>query len=488
MATGISKTKKNTIYSAIKSAFSIIYPLISFPYISRVLQTDNIGKVDFAHSIVSYFSIFASLGISTYAIRECSRLRENKEELSKTASEILSLNLVSTSIAYLGLLILLLFARSLDNYRILIIIQSSTILFSTIGADWLNSAMEDFRYITIRTVGMQILALLLMLIFVREPEDYIIYSMITVLSSSGASLINVFYRRKYCRTKLTFRLNVRKHLPPIILMFSIIISQTIYTSSDKTILGLIRGDHEVGLYSTSVRIYNLVNQVVASIMVVLMPQLSAQFSKKNYQEVNKSLAYALNYILVLGVPCICGIEIIAPQLICFLVGETYVEAALSLRILCIALALSFIGGWIGNLIFLPSGREKWCLISCVSGALVNIVLNLILIPVWGLNAAAMTTAVSECAGIIILRPHIEKQIHITGWKEILKAPVIGGFGIVAIGFIIKMLIQNATWVSILTIALSMVWYLSVMIWTKNEFFLGFVMPVINRLRRKAKNT
>ena len=485
MATGLSKTNKNTIYNTVKSAFSIIYPLISFPYISRVLQTDNIGKVDFAHSIVSYFSMFASLGISTYAIRECSRVRENKEELGKTASEILSLNLASTFIAYFGLLILLLFARSMDNYRTLIIIQSSTILFTTIGADWLNSAMEDFRYITIRTIGMQLLALLLMFIFVRRPEDYIIYAVITVVSASGASIINVFYRRKYCRTRPTFHLNARKHLPPIILMFSIIISQTVYTSSDKTILGLIRGDHEVGLYGTAVRIYNLVNQVIASIMIVLMPQLSAQFGKKDYPEINKSLAYALNYILVLGIPCVCGIVIIAPQLICFLVGETYIEAALSMRILCVALTLSFIGGWIGNLMFLPSGREKWCLIGCIAGAVTNIVLNLVLIPLWGLNAAALTTAISECVGIIILRPRIEKQIHIDGWKNILKAPLIGGIGIIAIGFVVQMILQDATLVSLLTIVLSVGWYLFVLIKTKNEFFLGFVMPAINKLRRKA---
>ena len=485
MATGISKTNKNTIYNTIRSAFSIIYPLISFPYISRVLQTENIGKVDFAHSIVSYFSMFASLGISTYAIRECSKVRKDKDALNKTASEILSLNLVSTALAYFGLLILLLFARSLDNYRTLIIIQSSTILFTTIGADWINSAMEDFRYITLRTIGMQLLALLLMFIFVRRPEDYIIYSVITVVSSSGASIINVFYRRRYCKTRPTFRINMRKHLPPVILMFSIILSQTVYTSSDKTILGLIKGDYQVGLYSTAVRIYNLVNSMVASVAIVLMPQLSARFAEKDYPEINKSLKYALNYILVLGVPCICGIEIIAPQLICFIVGDTYIEAALSLRILCVALLLSFIGGWIGNMMFLPSGREKLCLISCIAGAVINIGLNLILIPLWGLNAAALTTAISEATGIIILSRFIEKQIHIDGVKDVLKAPLIGGVGIVGIGLVAQLVFKNPTIVSVVTIGVSLVWYFAVLSMTKNEFFLGFVSPLLNKLKRKV---
>lgn len=481
---GDSGINKNVIFNTIKSAFSIIYPLIAFPYISRVLMTDNVGKVNFGSSVISYFSLIASLGVTTYAVRECSKVRDDREQLGKTAGEILSINLVSTAIAYLALIVVLIFAEPLENYRLLICIQSASILFTTLGADWLNTAMEDFKFIALRTVFMQIVSLFLMFIFVRKQEDYILFAIISVVASSGANVVNIFYRRKYCETRLTWKMGIRRHLAPILLLFSLILSQTIYTNSDMTILGLVKGDYQVGLYSTSVKIYNLVNTMVASIAWVVMPQLSAGFARKDYKEINRLLKYSMNFILVLGIPCVCGIEIIAPQLIHVIAGEAYVDAALSLRLLGIALMCSFISGWIGNMTMLPAGKEKICLWSSVVSAMVNIVLNLILIPKWGLNAAAFTTALSELIGVLVKLPYIDKQIKIDRLGEMLKAPIIGSIGILLLGFAFKRAVQIPWRVSALTILASAAWYLLVLAVTKNEFFMGFAAPVIDRLGRR----
>lgn len=479
-----SGINKNAIFNTIKSAFSIIYPLIAFPYISRVLMTDNVGKVNFGSSVVSYFSLIASLGVTTYAVRECSKVRDDKERLGRTAGEILSINLVSTAVAYLALIAVLVFAEPLENYRLLICIQSASILFTTLGADWLNTAMEDFRFITIRTVSMQIVSLLLMFLFVRRQEDYIIFAAISVVASSGANVINIFYRRRYCRTRITRKMDLKRHLPPIMLLFSLILSQTIYTNSDMTILGLVKGDRQVGLYSTSVKIYNLVNTMVASIAWVVMPQLSAGFARKDYKEVNRLLKYSMNFILVLGIPCVCGIEIIAPHLIHVVAGGAYIDAALSLRILGVSLMCSFIGGWIGNMTMLPSGKEKICLWSSIVSALTNIVLNLILIPKWGLNAAAFTTALAELIGIFIKLPYMDKGIRLGGLGEMLKAPMIGGSGILVLGFALQMAVQTPWIVLALTVAASAVWYLAVLAITKNEFFMGFAAPITAKLKRR----
>ena len=291
--------KKNTFFNIIKSIFGIIYPLITFPYISRILQTENVGKINFSNSVVSYFSLIASLGVTTYAVRECSKYKDDKDSLSNTASQIFSINIWSTIIAYIALVVTIIAAKPLYNYKVLIIIQSTTILFTTLGADWLNTAMEDFRFIAIRTMSMQIISLLLMFIFVRRTEDYIIYAVISVVASSGANVINIFYRKRYCTTRFVLHIDWRKHMPPILMLFSLILSQTIYTSSDTTILGLCKGDYQVGLYSTSVKIYNIVNTVVASVAWVVMPQLSANFAKKNFEKINSLLKYSLNFIIVL---------------------------------------------------------------------------------------------------------------------------------------------------------------------------------------------
>lgn len=280
-------------------------------------------------------------------------------------------------------------------------------------------------------------------------------------------------------------MNLRKHLPPIMLLFSLLLSQIIYTNSDMTILGLVKGDYQVGLYSASVKIYNLINTMVASIAWVVMPQLSTGFEKEDYKEINRLLKYSMNFIVVLGIPAVCGIEIIAPYLIYVIAGEAYVGASLSLRILGAALIFSFIGGWMGNMTMLPAGKESICLRSSIVSALVNIVLNLIMIPKWGLNAAAFTTVLAEIIGIIIMLPYIDKKIKIIGLGNMLKAPLIGSAGIIILGFVFQNIIKTPWILSVLTIAVSVVWYLTVLIITKNEFFMGFAEPVIVKLKRRV---
>lgn len=174
-------------------------------------------------------------------------------------------------IAYAALLVSLVFFRKLDSYRNLIIIFSSNILFTILGADWINSAFEDFRYITLRTFGMQLISLICIFIFVRKPSDVINYALITVLASGGANILNMFYRRRFCRMHFIKDMRWKKHMPPIIMLFVMILAQQIFSSADITMIGFMRSDAEVGLYSTAVKIFNILNQVIASILWVMLP-------------------------------------------------------------------------------------------------------------------------------------------------------------------------------------------------------------------------
>ena len=306
-----NKVRKNSIYSLLKAFSQVVFPLITFPYISRVLHAENVGKVNFGNSIISYVSLAASLGITTYAVRECSKIKDDKNKLENMVGQIISLNMVTTFIAYIGLALALLAAKPLENYREMIIILSTTVLFTTLGADWLNTAMEDFKYITVRTFLFQLVSIAAMLLFVRKPEDYMRYAVITVIASSGANITNMVYRRKFCKTKLTLNIDWKRHLPPVLLLFVMVLAQTIYCNSDITILGIIKGNYEVGLYSTSVKIYNLVNSTIASIAWVVMPQMTKNFNEGNYDEINKLFRYAFNFVVILGLPCVVGINIVS---------------------------------------------------------------------------------------------------------------------------------------------------------------------------------
>ena len=483
----LHKTKENTVFNMVKSISGIIYPLITFPYISRVLLAENVGKVNFGNSVVSYFTLIASLGVTTYAVRECSRYRSDRDGLERVSSEIFSINIWSTLVAYCALAVTLFCARSLDNYRELIIIQSTTIVFTTLGADWLNTAMEDFKYITIRTVLMQVFSIMLMFIFVRKPDDYLKYAMISVVASSGANVANVFYRRRFCRTHFVLKCNLKKHLPSILVLFSLIITQTIYTTSDITILGLLKGDYQVGLYSTSVKVYNIINALVASVAWVVIPQLSVAYADDDYLKINELVKYSLNFIIVLGLPCLVGMNLIAREIIILIAGIEYVDAALSLRILSVSLLFSFLGGWIGNTMLLPARKENVCLWASVASAAVNIILNLLLIPLWGLYAAAMTTAFAEFVGFIIQLFFVSKKIKIEGIFKMLTGPVLGCVAIVGVGLLAKRYIVSDYLIAILTTIFGAVVYFVVLLITRNEFMLSFIKPIYQKIFKKGRD-
>lgn len=477
--------RKNTVLNLIKTVMSVIFPLITFPYVSRVLQPENIGKFNFGATYVGYFSLLASLGISTYAIRECSKVRNNRKELDKLSSQLFSINMVTTVIAYVALFVVLFSYPKLNAYIRIILIESVSIIFSTLGADWINSAMEDFKYITIRSIAFQVISLILMFIFVRKPEDYIKYAAITVFSSSGANAVNIFYRQKFCRIKLVRRMEWKRHIKPILLLFVMLVAQTIFSNSDITMLGLMRNDYEVGLYSTSSKIYNILNQLMASVLWVILPRLSNYYGQRDYSKINPLLRKSLQLMTVICFPCICGISVLSHEVLRVVGGASYVAAWPSLIILMASLFFSLIGGsFLGNMIMLPSGREIYFTQACIVAAVVNIVLNFFLIPVWGGPGAAFTTVLAHVVLFVMLLPRVEKEVNPGKLGTIFAAPAVGSIIIVVWCLIIKHFFSNLIVVLALCIIGGAALYFLALYLMKYELVMSMLPGLSRRLIRK----
>ena len=232
-------TKKMGVNAALnlfKTALSIIFPLITYPYISRILGVENLGKINYTASIVGYFSLIAALGISTYAIREGGRIRSNSEKLSHLGNQIFTINILSTVVSYLLLLLVVWLFIPNREYQILICIQSLTIVFTTLGVDWINVLFEDFLYITIRSIIIQILSLILMFVLVKTANDLYLYTFISVIGSGISCILNLIYCRKYLKLSLVWRLDLVKHFKPIMVLFSGGLVISIYANSDMLIL------------------------------------------------------------------------------------------------------------------------------------------------------------------------------------------------------------------------------------------------------------
>lgn len=477
--------KVNSILNIIKTCASILFPLITFPYVSRVLQPTNVGKVNFAQSFVGYFALIAALGLSTYAIRKCAAVKNDREKLSNLASQFFSINLIMTVVAYIALAVTLLLFREFDAYRWLIILESSSILFTSLGTDWLNSAMEDFKFIAIRSVSFQIIALVSMFLFVRTVDDYYIYAIICVVSSSGAYLTNIFYRRKYCSVRFTFKINWKEHISPILFLFVMTLAQVVMSNTDITMLGLMKGDYEVGLYSTAHKVTRIIGQVVQSLAIVVIPRLSIFFSNGDYEKFNALLRKVLNFNITLGLPCFVGVELLANDVVFIAGGEMYLEAIPIIRILMVSFLFSLVGGsFLGNAVLIPTGKEKYYMIVCLITAACNIVLNAILIPHFGGVGAAISTAFNGLLIFVLLLFKLDKNIKIPKIFQVFLGPVVGCVAIslcCCCCYLIEMF-----WLRVCCAVLtSVLFYSLILLLFKNEFVVGFLDKIKKKVSRSV---
>lgn len=464
------EVKKNTIYNIIKTVSSVIFPLLLFPYSARVLGPENLGRINFATSIVNYVSLIASLGVATYAVRECAKLQNDKAKLNEISSQIFSINLMSTVIAYILMIAAIVFNKKLQSEFVLIFILSIPVLFQALGADWINTAMGDLRYISLRTLLFQMLSLLAVFGLVNVSEDYIIFAIISAGASIGANLLNIFYRKKYCHIRPTKKINLKLHLKPILLLFVLTLSQTIFLNLDTTMIGFFRHNSEVGMYSVAVKIYNLTSTLISAITIVVLPQLSYWNGEKNIYEIRKMQRYALNYILTIGIPIVIGINILTPGIITIMAGENYLSTVPALRILSLALFFVMFGGaFIGNIVLLSSSKEKIFMKASVIATLINAILNFFFIPQYGMIAAAVTTVVSEffILGFLYINGH--KFINTGNCSKMIIKPVIGVVPFGFISFVLRQLISKPIPHVLCTIVLCAMAYFFIEILINNEF-------------------
>ena len=479
-----ASVQKNTVYNTIKTVSSIIYPLITFPYISRVLGAENVGKVNFSSSFVSYFSLITTLGITSYAIRECSLVKDDRDKLERTSSQIYSINVCMAAVAYIVLVLCVLFVPILSGYRTLILIQSMGIILTVVGTDWLNTAMEDFRYITIRTAVFQMIALAFMFAFVRSKEHYHAYAVTAIIASSGAYIANVFYRRKYCNVRFTTHMEWGRHIRPIITMVMMILAQHILSNLDITMLGIIKDDTAVGLYTTAAYMINFITQLASAITAVVMPQMSKAFDEGDSQKINKLFRYTVSFTVVVGLPCFAGLCAMPREIVSLIGGTEYIPAAGAIRILSFSMLFWLAGNIFGNVILIPIKKEKQFMGACMTGMVINAVANCILIPPLGIYGAAITTALANIVIMVISMIGRPSEIKLINVGDILIGPLLGTIFVFAICIITKLLIDNMIIRLIVAIAISGIIYLGTLIVVKDEFAQNTIIPIIRKILKR----
>ena len=384
----------NAFLSSIRTLATIIFPLITYPYITRVLSVQNIGKINFGQSIVSYFSLLASLGISTFAVRNGSQIRENKEQLNIFANRVFTINIISTILSCMLLLAITLLPTKVVTYRGIILIQGLTVALSPLAVDWIYTINEDFGYITLRSIIVQMLSLVLMFMFVKNENDVYLYVALTSMSTSLGNIFNFFHSKKYVRLKVVADTHWNEYKSSILLFFINSIATIIYINSDTTILGILKDDYSVGLYSVAVKIYTMIKQVFNAVIVTTIPRL-AYLRKNDAKEFENLAKKMISIAIICTIPAAVGIVILRKEIIVFISGKSYLDAAPTLAILAVAIFFGVLANIFANGILICMGREKCVVKATIVSAVGNMTLNFIFIPFFSQNGAAITTLLAE---------------------------------------------------------------------------------------------
>ncbi|PAW06578.1 flippase [Lactobacillus helveticus] len=471
----------NAFLNSLRSILNILFPIITFPYVSRVLQVKGIGIYNFSNSIVSYFSLIAALGISTYAVREGAKIRDNIHEISQFASEIFTINIFSTLISYI-LLFLCLFAFSkLHNYAACILIFSLQIFFTTIGTEWIYQIYEDYGYITLRSIIFQILSLVLLFIFVRGPQDYLKYAVITIFSAVGANIFNFIHARQFCRIRVVWHFNWRVHLTPILIIFGANIANMIYVNSDITLLGLMKSNYIVGLYSVSSKIYQIVKTLIAALLMVTIPRLAMLFGKNRLKEYKSILFSLTNTLVLIALPASVGLVMLSKEIVLLISGKEYLRATNSLAILSLAYIFSILAWILTDCVLIPSKREKYVLRSMGSSAILNVLLNIILIPPMNEDAAALSTVLAEMCMFIVNYHYVKDLVSdiFTSRKffKNLMDSFVGCIGIVIVCLLCRWGWDSTIMMTISSIVLSIAMYGAILVLMKNAIIFSWLKKV-----------
>lgn len=478
----MNSIKKNATLNIIKQICMIVFPLITFPYATRILHAENYGMFTFASSIISYIALIAALGINNYAVREGARVRDDKCKINKFANEIFTINIISTLIAFVILAILMLAWRKLDPYAGIIIILATNVLFTTLGTDWINVIFEDYEYITKRYIFCQIIAAVLLFILVKKQDDVLKYAFVTVVGSILANIMNMFYIRKKYQIKVSLGVSkdTSAHLLPVMLLFANAVAVSIYIHSDTTILGILKSDYEVGIYGVASRIYIMVKQVANAAIYVIIPRVASLIKNNKETEINNLYRKTLGSVILIIIPAIVGLIMQSGNIIKIMAGAEYVDAVKPLIILACALIFATTSCFYINGVLIPYRKERIVLQLTIVSAVINIGLNIMLIPVLSYNAAALTTLISEMilciAGIFYAKDICKLSII----RELILGFTSGVVVFISCS-IVNMFVSNNLLNLTFGIGLSGLSYIILMCLFKRNFVYSTIRQVVHRI-------
>jgi len=391
---------KNFTYNTILTLSSYIVSLLIFPYISRILGVDNIGIVGFVDTTINYFVIFATLGINTVGIRSIAACGNDREKRSQVFSALIVWSFIFTVTVCIIYIIAILSVPRLCEHKELYYIGLSKLLFTPFLIEWFYTGIENFKYITIRSIIIKILYAVSVIVFVKNVDDLAIYFLLTSLVIVISSLINILYSKNFISLRLT-NLKLKQYVKQILSlgMFQILISM--YTIFNVIFLGFVSNDTEVGYYYTALKLFVIIIGFLIAFTSVMLPRMSSLLAEDNKVAFNSMIIKSFNALFTFCFPLLIGATVLAPQIIWIMSGQGYAGAIVPMQIMMPLLLIVGFSQINVIQVLIPMRKEKVLLIITTVVACVGVTLNFLLVPKYAAIGTAVVYFLSECTQAVI---------------------------------------------------------------------------------------
>lgn len=474
--------KLNYIYNVSYQVLSLITPLITTPYVSRVLGADGIGDYSFTASVVTYFSMVAVLGTLTYGNREISYLQDDRKARSKLFWEIELLSFLSTGICTAAYLIFLLFC---DRSRFsLYAIQTISIVCVAFDIAWLLQGMEEFGKVMFRNMLFKVINIVFIFTAVRDKDDLFLYVAGMVLLALASNLSIWFYLPQYVDRPVWKELHPMRHLKPTLALFIPSVAMSIYTVFDKTMIGLFSNNFENGYYEQALKISKTALTLVTALGAVMIPRMGYYFNQKNMDKVKELTYQSYNFVWFLGVPLSFGLIGISQNLVPWFYGKGYDKINVLLPILGLLIIIIGLSNVTGIQYFVTTKRERLLTATVIIGAVVNFICNLILIPKLYSIGASIASVAAEAVITLTQLYFIRNELSFTRiMAQSVKYLLAGACMLLVLFFENHYLSPSVLHSCIMIFSGAIVYFIALFI-LKDQFFFAYVKQVLQKLRHK----
>lgn len=482
---------KNQLFNFSIQILNIIFPLIAIPYTTRLFGPDILGEINFANSIVQYFLMIAIAGIPVYATREIAKTRDNKDLIKQKFKELSTLQLLFTIFSLTVYLIFIFVVPSFKSQLFIYLFLGIQILSNAFNYIWFIQGVEKYKYASIGNFITKLINIILIFSMLRTRGDYYKYALIMGLTSFINAFINMIISKKLFKlfdSEFKVDINYEKlkiHITPILIFFLSDIAVKVYTAMDQTMLGILDSKESVGYYSMSIKLVKTMLTFVTSVAVVMLPRISNSIKNNKQDEVKKYIGISTRLVYLISIPAIFGIMAIGEEIITIYLGIEFLESILIFKLVSLLLVIIGLSNVFGVQVMIPYGKEKKFTLILSIAAVVNFILNLVLLPKFSYFGATYATLIAE--GIVTIWMYFEVKKLVGNVKEVFKIWKMVIPSLVFYMFIkvvIKTMITNNIIVILISIPMAGLIYGIGLIVLKEELTMQGINKVLSKINKK----